>query len=226
MTRRGISAGFGSFSKTVSVLFSVLVIFCAASAGQAINEDLSPPKATAASSPARNKYPLKAAKKKSPPRVRRSTTASSPNGNYRETPDQIFSRYTNIRQSAGVTARDWRGVLFQSARNPNPSISRGQILLAQGHLSLAKRKPFDAINQFRAASQVMPTPVVYYSLGRAYMTNGQPKLAEDAFSRAVERDRNFALAYRGLGDAIAGQGDGKRAAKQFARANELGARVP
>lgn len=146
-----------------------------------------------------------------------------------ETADQILTRYMNFRQTASVTPRHWNSVIIQTSKtlqeNPNHSIARAQSLIAQGELSYGRRDYFGAINNFKAALQILPKSALpHYSLGKAYLANGQAKLAEDSFKEALDQNKNFALAYKGLGDAFAAQGEQKTAVKYYKKSTETASR--
>ncbi len=143
-----------------------------------------------------------------------------------ETPDQILNRFMSFQQSAGVTDRDWKSVLAQTTKtletNPNNTVAKAQSLIAQGQLAYNQGNYAMATIHFKSVLQILPqSSLPQYSLGRTYLANGQAEAAEKAFKQAIEQNEKFALAYKGMGDALAAQGEKKKATKYFQKATEI-----
>jgi len=143
-----------------------------------------------------------------------------------ETPNQILTRYMNFRESADVTDKDWNNVIFKTAKmlesDPNHKTAKAQSLMAQGQIAYNQRNYAMAVIHFKAALKISPeSSVLHYSLGKAYLANGQAKAAENSFEEAVDQNKKFALAYKGIGEAAAAQGEKKKAEKYFKKATEI-----
>lgn len=221
-----------------AVVFLIASVFGGTISAQSINDDLKPPGETTKIKPA-TKNSVKTPKKISRPRqsaaktggsTGRTTKISGGNNNFvSETPDQIINRYMNFRQSAGVTLRDWKSVIAQTAKtlqdNPNHSTAKAQSLIAQGQIAYNGGSYPAAISYFKSAVQILPTSSLpHYSLGKVYLANGQAKAAEASFKEAIEQNENFALAYQGMGEALNAQGEKKKAVKFFKKATEMSVR--
>lgn len=223
-------------SKILSIgffVFSIIAVFGADAFAQSINDDLKPKQSVAKTKPAAKKN-IKSNKKPSNRNdakskvVRTASVSRMQQSNYAasETTDQIINRFMNFQQSAGVTDRDWKSVVAQTSKtlrtNPNHSIAKAQSFIAQGQLAYNKRDFAEAINQFKSALQILPSSSLpHYSLGRAYLANGQAEAAERSFKEAINQNENFALAYKGLGDAFNARGEKKTAVKYFRKATEI-----
>lgn len=233
--------------KIASIVLSIVLIFGASSHAQSINDDLKPKQPVAKPKPAAN-APAKTAKPTKTVRKTTSRSARKPSGStvkslsnsqvrkspdnlqtgavVSETSDQILNRYMSFGQTGSVTNADWNRVVAQTAKtlqdNPNHSIAKAQSLIAQGHIAYNQGNYSMAITQFKSALQILPqSSLPHYSLGRAYLANGQAKAAERSFKEAIDQNENFALAYKGLGDAFAAQGEKKSAAKYVKKATEI-----
>lgn len=218
---------------SATALPAIVLLGATAFAQQSINDDLKPK--TTAKVKASTKTPSKTQKKTASTRrvkktnyTRNAATVGTTkfNSANTETPDQIINRFMNFQQSAGVTDRDWKSVVAQTTKtlktNPNHSVAKAQSFIAQGQLAYNKRNFAEAINQFKAALQILPaSSLPHYSLGRAYLANGQAEAAERSFKEAISQNENFALAYKGLGDSFNARGEKKTAVKYFRKATEI-----
>ena len=231
--------------KTVSIVFSMILMLGTASYAQSIDDVLKPkPPITKPKSAV--KTPAKTVKKSNSRRAKKpSVTKTKPVNNSpgipkvepvkktppaetysSETPVQILTRYMNFQQSVNVTDKDWNNVIAKTAKilesNPNHSTAKPLSLIAQGHLAYNQGNYSMAIIHFKAAVKILPkSSLPHYSLGKAYLANGQAKAAEDSFEEAVDQNEKFALAYKGIGDAAAAQGERKKAAKYYKKATEI-----
>ena len=219
--------------------FAVLAVGGTAIKAQNVNDDLKPasePKAKVKTT-AKAQPKVKTKKIVQPKTINRKSvnTKAAPRSFVErrfvssETPDQIINRYMNFQQSAGVTERDWRSVVAQTTKileaNPNNSMAKAQSLIAQGQMALNQRNYAKALSYFKSVLQILPqSSLPHYSLGKAYLANGQVAAAERSFKTAIEQNENFALAYKGMGDALNAQGDQKKATKFFKRATEISVR--
>lgn len=230
--------------KTAAIVFSMILMLGAASYAQSVDDVLKPKPPVTKPKPAA-KTPAKTVKKRNSPRAKTSSgTKTKPVNNTpggsniesvrkppaetfsSETPDQILTRYMNFRQSAGVTDKDWNNVIFKTAKilesNPTHSTAKAQSLIAQGQLAYNQRNYSMAIIHFKAALKILPkSSLPHYSLGKAYLANGQAKAAEKSFEEAVDQNEKFALAYKGIGEAAEAQGERKKATKYFKKATEI-----
>lgn len=221
--------------KLTAGIFSIALAFGINVAAQkSINDDLKPSTAIVKTK-TESKTPVKTAKKTTTRKVKKSnftrpaTTVSSPANNFSnyETSDQVINRFMNFQQSSGVTNRDWKNVVAQTAKtlkmNPNHSMAKAQSFIAQGQIALSENNFSSAISNFKSALQILPSSSLpHYSLGKAYLANGQADAAARSFKEAINQNENFALAYKGLGDAYNAQGEKKTAVKYFKKATEIG----
>lgn len=232
----------------LGLVFSFGLTVCATAYSQSINDDLKPKETVAKTTTAANNSTttrptgksVKVKTKKNggarkPVAVSPTTsvspvsTAPAPTKFNGETSDQIIDRYMRFHQTSSVSERDWNSVIAQSEKllrdNPNNQLAKAQSLIAQGHVALGQRQTAVAISQFKTASQILPgSSLPYYSLGLAYLTNGQAKTAETYFNSAIEKNKSLALAYKGLGDAATAQGQRDKGVKYFKKATELAVR--
>ncbi len=230
--------------KSAGIIFSLILLSGAAICAQSINDDLKlkQPAAKIKQKPKTKPQPAAKTSVKTTKRSSGRNTAQSKNTRVAsgknipvndfvgsETSDQIINRYMNFQQSSGVTERDWKSVLAQTAKmlqtNPNHSIAKVQSLIAQGQIALLQSNFVEALNQFNAASRIMPTSSLpHYCLGKTYLANGQAEAAERSFKTAIAQNDKFALAYKALGDAYTAAGENKTAVKYFKKATEISVR--
>ncbi|MDQ2747466.1 MAG: tetratricopeptide repeat protein [Acidobacteriota bacterium] len=227
----------------LSVILCLITLTCGGVINaQRINDDLKPavkpaPAVKSAVKPAVKvvKKVKKVSKPTNPKSVRasvktkRNPNVVSSNAVIMETPEQIINRYMDFQQSASVTSRDWKNVIVQTAKtlqeNPNHSMAKAQSLIAQGQIAFNEGSYPIAVSYFKSAGQILPTSSLpKYSLGKVYLANGQAKAAEQSFKEAIDQNEDFALAFKGMGDALAAQGEAKKAAKYFRKATETGIR--
>lgn len=232
-----LTTNFGRTLKTSTLALSLALTFGTAVFAQSVNDDLKPKtenstKSTVSKS--KTKTTTKT-KKVSPPKQNVKKTGSIRNTQPKtddniiatsETPDQILNRFMNFQQSSGVTDRDWRSILAQTAKtletNPNNTVAKAQSLIAQGQLAYNQGNYAMATIHFKSVLQILPqSSLPHYSLGRTYLANGQAEAAEKAFKEAIDQNEKFALAYKGMGDALAAQGEKKKATKYFQKATEI-----
>ncbi|MGI8786273.1 MAG: tetratricopeptide repeat protein [Pyrinomonadaceae bacterium] len=222
--------------KIAAIAFSIVLTLAVANYAQNINDDLKP-KETNTKTNTKPKPPVKATPKVSKPTKRsvsrpnntKSKSSVNSGDNSSETPDQIINRFMNFRQTASVTDKDWTSVINQTQKsiktNPNNVTANAQMLIAQGQIAYNQRDYVTAFARFKSASQMLPTSSLpQYCLGQAYLANGQAEAAENAFKQAIEQNKDFALAYKGIGDALAAQGKKKDAAKYTKKATEVAVR--
>lgn len=235
-----------SYLKAATIVSAIVLTFGAAASAQSINDDLKPKTTTAKPKPAAKpaakpatKPPVKMVKKTGSRSERKTNVAragssesartKTPAVSFSETPDQILNRFMNFQQSAGVSDRDWNSVIAQQQKilkeDPNHARAKTQTLLAQGQIAHSQGGYAMAMTHFKEALRIMPSSsVLHYSLGRTYLANGQAAAAERSFKTAIDRNKDFALAYKGLGDAFEAQGEKKTALKYFKKATEISVR--
>ena len=218
--------------KTASLVLLVFLMTGTTARGQSIDDVLKPkpsvakPKSTTKAPDKTTKKPVSRTVKKSYPRKVKPLKNPQTVAYTSETSDQILTRYMNFQQSAGVTERDWKSIIAQTAKilqdNPTHSVAKVQSFIAQGHIAYNQSNYSMAIIHFKAALKILPeSSLPHYSLGKALLANGQAKAAEKSFEEATDQNKNFALAYKGIGDAAAAQGDKKKAEKYYKKATEI-----
>jgi tetratricopeptide (TPR) repeat protein len=216
-----------------TLLFLSLSISAAGVSAQKINEDLQTPKSTAR----KTVKPVQKQVKKKPVRIVKKsktstnqTTAVVPpvaQPAVTQTPAEIMKRFMDFQQSAGVTEKDWESVVAQTnaslQTNPADATMKAQLFVAQGQLAFMRGDFSNALIQFNAASDALPDSALPpYGIGKVYLATKQPNEAENAFEKAVKNDKNFALAYKGIGDALTAQGKTKRAQDFYKDAARIG----
>ena len=144
-----------------------------------------------------------------------------------QTPVEILKRFIDFQQSSGVTARDWESVVAQTntslQENPNDTTVKAQLFVAQGQLAFMRGDFANALIHFNAAAEVLPASALpHYGIGKVYLATKQPAEAEEAFQRAIKNDKNFALAYKGMGEVMTAQNKAKRADYYFKQAAKIG----
>lgn len=236
MRVKNLAGGFERHLKTALIVFSIIVALGGGVSAQNINDDLKP-KTDAQKTKPTVKNSVKTTDKKTvqPKRKVKKTVNARPNQSRNaesksfvsaETPDQILNRFMSFQQSAGVSDRDWKSLMAQTAKtletNPNNSMAKAQSLIAQGQIAYNQRNYAMAAIHFKSALQILPqSSLPHYTLGKTYLANGQAAAAERSFKEAIEQNENFALAYKGMGDALTARGETKKATKYYKKATEI-----
>ena len=219
------------------ILFSVVVtalilVFCGTAtetpAQSNINSDLQPAKSSERKT-TRGKSVKPAKKLKKPvSNAYRAPAAPPPpvSAPPTQSPSEIFARYMNFQQSASVSGADWDNVIRQSnaalQANPNDQTAKTQLAFAQGKTAFDRGDYSNALVQYNTAAQLMPESALpYYGIGNVYLNTKQPLEAEKAFEKATKLNLTFALAYRGLGDALTAQGKTKKAQDYYKQAAQI-----
>jgi tetratricopeptide (TPR) repeat protein len=224
------------FCKKVAgkIVFLSLAVFAMDVSAQKINDDLQPtttPKKTTKTVQSPKKKPVK-----KPVKVVKKTTNTTQPVVFPPTPTQpvvvqspaeIIKRFMDFQQSAGVTAKDWESVVAQAntalQANPNDTTTKAQLFVAQGQLAFISGDFSNALIHFNAASNALPESALpQYGIGKVYLATKQPNEAENAFEKAIKIDKNFALAYKGIGDALTAQGKTKKAQEYYKNAARVG----
>ena len=115
----------------------------------------------------------------------------------REKPEQAEEHYRDAAH------------LFEVLRDPAAVANQ---LAAAGQMLLAQEKPWDAIDELRAAANRMPNdPVIQSDLGRALWYLGDNQAAVAIFTRVLRVDGANALALRARGEILADLEDAREA---------------
>lgn len=219
------------FCKEVAgkIFFLSLVIFAVDVSAQKINEDLQP-----TSTPKKVTKPIQTPKKKPVKTVKKTKNPTqpvsvpvTPQPVVVQTPAEIIKRFMDFQQSGSVTAKDWESVVAQAnttlQTNPNDATTKAQLFVAQGQLAFIRADYSNALIHFNAASNALPgSALPQYGIGKVYLATKQPNEAENAFEKAIKTDKNFALAYKGIGDALTAQGKTKKAQEYYKDAARVG----
>jgi tetratricopeptide (TPR) repeat protein len=213
------------------VVFLSLFGFATDASAQKINDDLQQPKTTPKKTvktvPTTKKKPVaKTTKKPKVPTTPVSTPVTT-QPTVTQTPAEVIKRFMNFQQSASVTVSDWESVVTQTnaalQSNPNDTTTKAQLFVAQGQLAFMRGDFSNALIQFNAAANALPESALpQYGIGKVYLATKQPNEAENAFERAIKNDKNFALAYKGIGDALTAQGKVKKAQEYYKDAAQIG----
>ncbi len=141
-----------------------------------------------------------------------------------QTPEQIIERFMDFQQSSGVTTKDWESVAAQTRSDATDAQTKAQYFIAQGHIAYSRADFSSALVQFKTAARVLPDSALpHYSVGTVYLVTKQPNPAQDAFEKAIKLNKKFALAYKGLGDALTAQNKNKKAQENYDEAARIGA---
>lgn len=143
------------------------------------------------------------------------------------TPAEVIERYMDFQLSASVTSKDWESVVKQTnailLNDPEDRTAKAQLSIARGELAFNRGDYSNALIQFNAAAQfASDSELPFYGIGRVYLNTKQASQAENAFERSIKLNKNFALAYKGMGDALTAQRKGKKAEDYYKRAASIG----
>lgn len=143
------------------------------------------------------------------------------------TPSEVIERYMDFQLSSSVTGKDWESVVKQTnailLSNPEDRTAKAQLSIARGELAFNRGDYSNALIQFNAAAQfASDSELPFYGIGRVYLNTKQANQAENAFERSIKLNKNFALAYKGMGDALTAQRKGKKAEDYYKRAASIG----
>lgn len=240
------------FNKTVKLLFIFsLTAFVGDARAQSVNDDLQPKTAAKRSTPRRKGTrttkprprttfkkpaislpsaapvnPSVTSPSKNPPVVNEPPAAVTPLIPT-QTPDEILERYMNFQQSTGITGKDWESVVNQTSvalqSNPNDLAKKAQLFIAQGEIAYSRSDYSTALIQFNgAANALSDSALPYYCIGKVYLITKQPNQAQVAFEKSLKRKKDFALAYKGLGDLMTAQNKTKKADEYYKQAARYG----
>ncbi len=141
-----------------------------------------------------------------------------------QTPEQIIERFMDFQQSSDVTTKDWESVAAQTQSDSSDAQTKAQYFIAQGYIAYSRADFSSALVQFKTAAQVLPDSALpFYSVGTVYLVTKQPNQAQIAFEKAIKLNKKFALAYKGLGDALTAQNKNKKAQENYDEAARIGA---
>lgn len=141
--------------------------------------------------------------------------------------ENVSNRYLNVAQTDSVTVSDWDQALKQATaaqdKEPEKTSHRADVLFAQGQIAYLRGNYADALGHFNRAQIAQPDQaIIYYGLGNTYLATKQPREAVKAYQQAVKLNSEMALAYKGMGDALAQLGKRTDAKKFYDKANSLG----
>lgn len=144
-----------------------------------------------------------------------------------ESPSDILERFMNFQNTATVTKKDWESVVKQVndqlKEEPNDSVLKAQLFVAQGELAMLEKDYSNALIRFSAAVLKLPdSSLPHYGMGRVYLLTKQALQAEKSFEEAVDLNKNFALGYKGLGDTYTAMRNVKKAQKYYEKAAKIG----
>lgn len=129
-----------------------------------------------------------------------------------QTPEQVMERFMNFQQSEGVTVKDWESVVAQAPGDSTDTQTRAQLFIARGYMAYSRADYSSALIQFKAAAlEMSDSALPHYSIGQVYLVTKQPNQAENAFAKSIKLNKKFALAYKGMGDALTAQKKNKKA---------------
>lgn len=145
-------------------------------------------------------------------------------------PEVVIKNFLDPKETEAVTVEDWQQVLTQTRaslqQEPNNRQLKGRELLASGQIDYLRGSYDDALSSFKQAAPLSTAApdlwLVALGLGNAHLAKGQAAEAADAYTSAIQMWPDFALAYKGLGDARSKMRNASGADAAYARAKSLG----
>lgn len=136
--------------------------------------------------------------------------------------EETMKRFLDAKETGIVTSADWELVLSQTgtdlAQDPANSDLQAQALFAQGQIAYMRGDYPNALVNFNKAALANPKMLAaHYGLGNAYLATNQAAEAIKSYQRATQLDAKFALAFKGMAEALTKQGKSKDAAAYYER---------
>lgn len=141
-----------------------------------------------------------------------------------QTPEQVMERFMNFQQSESVTVKDWESVINQTQSDSIDTQTKAQLFIARGYVAFSRADYSSALIQFKAAAfEMSDSALPHYSIGQVYLVTKQPNQAENSFEKSIKLNKNFALAYKGMGDALTALKKNKKAQDYYDDAARIAA---
>lgn len=143
----------------------------------------------------------------------------------------ITERFFDPATSSQVTLEQWQqrrsAILIEQANTKDDRLLRQlnmELHFVQGQIAYLSGNFRRAIREFADKSFPTNYPQAQFGLGQAYLADGEPERAINAFRQALSNPELAALAYNGISEALTVLEKEDEAATAFARARELGYR--
>ncbi len=145
--------------------------------------------------------------------------------------DEVVRRFLYEKEGETVADGDWQRVQTETIaaleREPDNKQLRAQSLLAEGQVAFLRGDHASALVSLNKSVIAEPEYVAaHYALGNAYLATNQPAEAFKAYQRAATLNKDLAVAFRGMGDALTKQGKSRDAAQYYSRAKSFGQPLP
>lgn len=143
----------------------------------------------------------------------------------------LLNTYRDPNKTGEVTTQDWQTVYEQTRQRMMVGNTENDVealfSFAQGQIELAMGNKPKAVNLFSAATVFLPdSPMMHYGLGKAYFEMGNITESAGSFTKTIQLDNKYTLAYKGLGDIYLKQNKTKEAATYYQQAQRLGMTTP
>lgn len=160
-----------------------------------------------------------------------SSRAASATDNVGDDAEAILQRFRSSQDQSSVTFNEWQKVRLQAAQaltqDPSNAKAKALALFTEGQLAFLRKDYATAVVRFTSAIKTLPSSdIAYYGLGNAYLMTNQAGEAVRAYERAIDLNKDFALAYRAKGDALTRLGKNDESLKEYTRARSLGYSAP
>ena len=145
--------------------------------------------------------------------------------------DTILRKYRDPESQNSITLKDWQAVYDQCHQQAAIGNTDNKIeaicSFAQGQVELSLGNRQKAVSLFSAAVLFLPnSPILHYGLGVAQLSAGNTVDATTSFTKTIQLDNKFSLAYKELGKIYQGQDRTREAASYYQQAQSLGDNTP
>jgi len=145
-------------------------------------------------------------------------------------PEAVIRNFLDPKQTENVSAEDWRQVLSQTRdalqHEPNNKQLKGRELFVTGYLEYLAGNYEAALASFRQAAPLSTAApeqlLVALGLGHTHLARDRADEAAAAYRSATEKWPDSALAFKGLGDALAKMRHSTGADAAYGKAMSLG----
>ncbi len=145
-------------------------------------------------------------------------------------PEAVIKNFLDPKGTENVSAEDWQQVLSQTRdalrQEPTNKQLKGRELFVTGYLEYLAGNYDGALASFKQAVPLSTAApelwLVALGLGDAHLASGRYDEAAAAYRSAIENLPDFALAYKGLGDALSKMRQSSRADFAYSKAKSLG----
>ncbi len=145
--------------------------------------------------------------------------------------DTLLRNYRDPEAQKSITLKDWQSVYDQCRQQAAIGNTDNKIeaisSFAQGQIELSLGNRQKAVSLFSAAVLFLPnSPILHYGLGVAQLSAGNVTDATNSFTKTIQLDNKFPLAYKELGKIFQAQDRTREAASYYQQAETLGDNTP